>query len=759
MRWIRALLLILLFGLPAFAQVTINEQPAPAVNAGTTFAFHCTAVEGGGCTWTCPSCAGSINASTGVYTAPAAGTVHAANSYGGYQLLPNDHIYNQRIDSLSVNANSTTWINATGGSGGIPFSIREFSFPVNWVNGSTPLQSMFFNYTTAANGTNFQIPAYPGNKIESGWFTRPDGNRDHHLLTIDTTGTLGTFQEMYQYYASCATTAASVTANVATLTLNCNPQVSLFYVGEQVGIDSFTGADTYFNLSGMSAPTLTAVTSTTISFALTHANASATSNGKLGMNVDCPSCVSASGIRYSNATYALPDSAGGAGGVDAASCYIMPLEYRLQEVEQALANSTTLKHAVRVTLQTGFLASSFIWPATANATDGGTVPFGARFRLKSSFNITGFSTIAQLFLKQLQQYGIIATDGGTGWATQPETTSWPVSIRNAMAEISTANITPNNFEAVDESGLMVTALSGVTTTSEKVIATGITNPTHTASQQVILTGVTVGLPDDVIYVQANTGARQLSASVHGGAANTVTWAMSPTVGTLTSAGLFTPPSSIVSVTSTTITATSTDDGTVAASMTAFVVPTGGIYERPVATSPFTDTNSHVWAPSGGDSGAIGCCGDLSGGPWGGAANIAEYYYKDSGDNNGDIRFDFTVPNGVYQVTVKCGTDQSSAGGQLDTLEAQGVVYFTKRDIFTDAGGSYKPIDYVMSNVVVSNGKLSVVLRAALDPGNSSGPQINGLQILQTAGTGDIGSARTKRAKLEELSKGSSTDVQ
>src|SRR6266700_4716590 len=110
-----ALLMLLLGGVSASAQVSITPSTAPVVNAGQTIAFTASVAEGGGVTWSCPHCQGSIDPTTGVYTAPAA--VHAQQSSGGYQLLPNDHIYNMRIDSLPVDPNSAKWI---AGAGTVP---------------------------------------------------------------------------------------------------------------------------------------------------------------------------------------------------------------------------------------------------------------------------------------------------------------------------------------------------------------------------------------------------------------------------------------------------------------------------------------------------------------------------------------------------------------------------------------------------------------------------------------------------------------
>jgi hypothetical protein len=77
------------------------------------------------------------------------------------------------------------------------------------------------------------------------------------------------------------TTAASVAANVATLTFASSPMAATYVVGETVVISGFSGADIFFN----GTVVLTAVTSTTVKYSLTHGNATATSNGT--MNRQC----------------------------------------------------------------------------------------------------------------------------------------------------------------------------------------------------------------------------------------------------------------------------------------------------------------------------------------------------------------------------------------------------------------------------------------------------------------------------------------
>ncbi len=72
-----------------------------------------------------------------------------------------------------------------------------------------------------------------------------------------------------------ATTAASVSANIAVLTMASNPVTAGFAASTQLTVAGFTGGDTYFN----GTFTILSVTPTTIVYPLIHANASASSNG------------------------------------------------------------------------------------------------------------------------------------------------------------------------------------------------------------------------------------------------------------------------------------------------------------------------------------------------------------------------------------------------------------------------------------------------------------------------------------------------
>ena len=93
---------------------------------------------------------------------------------------------------------------------------------------------------------------------------------------------------------------------------------------------------------------------------------------------------------------------GGLATVDAGGTPILAGLMRYDEVQ-----SGAITHAIRVQATT--TDTSYIWPATAgegSAANPNLPPMGARFRLKASFDISGYSPQAQVVLRALQQYGL-----------------------------------------------------------------------------------------------------------------------------------------------------------------------------------------------------------------------------------------------------------------------------------------------------------------------------------------------------------------
>jgi len=139
---------------------------------------------------------------------------------------------------------------------------------------------------------------------------------------------------------------------------------------------------------------------------------------------------------------------------DAAGLPILPGLARYEEVA-----SGAIRHALRFTVR-GTQYEHYLWPArhwACTICDPNMPPMGQRFRLKASFNISSYSPQTQIILQALKTYGMIVADNGTDWyisgAPDP---GWRDDY--LVDELST--VLGSDFEAVDESSLMVDPNSG-----------------------------------------------------------------------------------------------------------------------------------------------------------------------------------------------------------------------------------------------------------------------------------------------------------
>ncbi len=137
---------------------------------------------------------------------------------------------------------------------------------------------------------------------------------------------------------------------------------------------------------------------------------------------------------------------------DAAGLPILPGLVKYDEVAAG-----AILHAVRFTAPS--TQKAYIWPArhyASSITDTTYPPMGARFRLKASFNISTFSPDVQVILTALKTYGMILADNGSAWFISGVPDSrWS---NDDLHQLST--LVGTDFEAVDESSLMLNANSG-----------------------------------------------------------------------------------------------------------------------------------------------------------------------------------------------------------------------------------------------------------------------------------------------------------
>ncbi len=184
---------------------------------------------------------------------------------------------------------------------------------------------------------------------------------------------------------------------------------------------------------------------------------------------------------------------------DAAGLPIFPGLVRYDEIAAG-----QIHHAIRFTVpQT---QDMFVWPARHEAsskTSATYPPMGTRFRLKASFDISGYSAVNQIILTALKQYGMMLADNGSSWyisgAPDDRWNNDDLHLLN--------NIAGSNFEAVDVSPLMVDPNSGQ------------------ASQNSV--SVTVSPASTSVQVGAT---KSFSATVTGNSNQAVTWDVNGTVG-------------------------------------------------------------------------------------------------------------------------------------------------------------------------------------------------------------------------------------
>lgn len=137
---------------------------------------------------------------------------------------------------------------------------------------------------------------------------------------------------------------------------------------------------------------------------------------------------------------------------DAAGLPIYPGLVKYDEVA-----SGVVRHAIRFTAPR--TQQAYIWPArhqASDSTDPNLPPMGLRVRLKANVDLSSYPQPVRVILQGLKDYGMFLADNGSPWyisgAPDPR---WDNNMLHAMD-----NLNGFDFEAVDESGLMLDPDSG-----------------------------------------------------------------------------------------------------------------------------------------------------------------------------------------------------------------------------------------------------------------------------------------------------------
>jgi hypothetical protein len=503
----------------------------------------------------------------------------------------------------------------------------------------------------------------------------------------------------------------------------------------------------YIGLGGGNDHHIMAVNRNTCQFYETYNNYQA----PLACSNTSGSCTAQSGWSYNSGTYALPAN----GSTDAASLPLAPLTLHLDEIKAG-----GVKHPLRFTLARGYIqAGNPLWPAFGTNGWGGSnmPPYGARYRLKASYDISKFSTAAQAILTGLKQYGMIVADLGTGPNATVDTdvTEDPTAMA-ALGQIASANISLSNFEVVDESSLMVNSTSAqvnptngyVTPVSYAVVtATDQSNSNYEALYPVPLQGVNIGMYSPTMTIVAGMSGYQLSWWVNGTANQNVTWSLASGPGSVTTGGVYTPPSSVTSPTGAVLLGTSAADTSVATSVYVTVIPQGtnpaGSIRIDTGGFGLTDGTGNVWMPDmafeAGDY--VQLTGDYPG--WPAQSNPEINVYQSSGHTYGsDLVYNLVLPNGNYKVRLMFGQPYNGSSASTCSpfnqtwhaplnLETQGQTQIHNFDfgLLVNYACATPTDEYIPATV--TNNNLEVALRAvASDTQNiQPDPLLNGLEII------------------------------
>jgi hypothetical protein len=137
---------------------------------------------------------------------------------------------------------------------------------------------------------------------------------------------------------------------------------------------------------------------------------------------------------------------------DAAGLPVLPGLLRLDEVRAGHVD-----HPIRFTLTK--TDRSWVWPARHQAglpSQGLLPPMGAWFRLKASFDTSGFGADTRVVLDAMKRHGMILADNGSDWFFGGTAEyDWPDAL---IAELK--QVPASAFEAVDTTPLMVSPDSG-----------------------------------------------------------------------------------------------------------------------------------------------------------------------------------------------------------------------------------------------------------------------------------------------------------
>ena len=405
-------------------------------------------------------------------------------------------------------------------------------------------------------------------------------------------------------------------------------------------------------------------------------------------------------------------------------------------------------------------------------------PYGARFRLKPSFNVSGFCKddslqsacpYEKVLLNTLQVYGLILVDGtvpSDNWDSSIISDEFfPDPLVNAVQEINHSPALGFNgnwpkgggfeqyLEVVDESSLQVSSepsLLGLTNNG-RVTVTLTTSGKASATVDVNLLGTTVGVERGRIAIAAMAGnSYQIKAWVNGNANHELSYTMAPAVpgASVSRSGLVKPPASLAAMAQTMVSVCSAATG--ANNQCAYV----RIFFIPVSPdgkvrlwfggheTSYTDRAHNRWwgqntnrhfndayaIADGVNFASLNGTWQLTSKNWGEVPDAQ--LFAESTSSGNDTLLNIAVPNGSYALTLygEPGYGTDKPGQNVFDLEVGGQVIASYQDGYTLAGGAFHGWTKQFT-ATVDNGVLEVGAR--IREASTYGVSLSSLLISRT----------------------------
>jgi len=196
---------------------------------------------------------------------------------------------------------------------------------------------------------------------------------------------------------------------------------------------------------------------------------------------------------------------------DAAGLPIFPGLVRYDEVA-----SGKIQHAFRFTLPK--TRAAIIPPAShwaANTSDPTAPPMGMRLRLKSTYDISGFSSQMQVILTAMKHYGLILADNGSSlFVTGVSDSRWGSDLDSLKTVPASA------FEVVQMNPIYTSA--NYPTGTAPTVSSFAASPTHVSSGGSVTLSWTLDNSDYVIVSPGPGAVRDASVTVNPTATTTYT---------------------------------------------------------------------------------------------------------------------------------------------------------------------------------------------------------------------------------------------